>query len=141
MNDDGNRWRPWRDRPLVFGAPTIGTAERDEVIACLESGWLGTGPRVAELERRLGAYLVDDSRTSVARDEVLAGLRALRIGTGIHYQAVHLHPWYRRHHGERTGTLPGAEWVSARTFSLPLSAGMSDGDVSDVARALRVIFS
>ena len=51
MNDDGNRWRPWRDRPLVFGAPTIGAAERDEVIACLESGWLGTGPRVAELER------------------------------------------------------------------------------------------
>ena len=40
--------------------------------------------------------LVDDSRTSVARDEVLAGLRALRIGAGIHYQAVHLHPWYRR---------------------------------------------
>ena len=85
--------------------------------------------------------LVDDSRTSVARDEVLAGLRALRIGAGVHYQAVHLHPWYRRHHGERTGTLPGAEWVSARTFSLPLSAAMSDGDVADVARALRVIFS
>jgi len=51
------RWRPWRDRPLVFGAPTIGAAERDEVIACLESGWLGPGPRVAELERRFAAYL------------------------------------------------------------------------------------
>ena len=85
--------------------------------------------------------LVDDSRTSVARDDVLAGLRALRIGAGVHYRAVHLHPWYRRHHGERTGTLPGAEWVSARTFSLPLSAAMSDGDVADVARALRLIFS
>ena len=85
--------------------------------------------------------LVDDSRTSVGRDDVLAALRALRIGAGVHYRAVHLHPWYRRHHGERTGTLPGAEWVSARTFSLPLSAAMSDGDVADVARALRLILS
>ena len=69
MSDDGNRWRPWRDRPLVFGAPTIGAAERDEVIACLESGWLGTGPRVAELERRLGAYL--DAPTAVGRQLLL----------------------------------------------------------------------
>jgi dTDP-4-amino-4,6-dideoxygalactose transaminase len=55
-NDDA-RWRPWRDEPLVFGAPTIGAADREEVIACLESGWLGTGPRVAELERRFASYL------------------------------------------------------------------------------------
>jgi dTDP-4-amino-4,6-dideoxygalactose transaminase len=392
VSDDGNRWRPWRDRPLIFGAPTIGAAEREEVLACLDSGWLGTGPRVAELERRLGAYLdaptavavsscsaalhlaltvldlpagsevitssmtfcatanaivhagcvpvfadcdprtfnvdvadvrrkitartrailpvhfagrpcdvaalgslarehglalvedaahaleatddgrhcgtfgdfgcfsfyvtksvttadggllvardprlaerlrqltlhgltadawrragddafehydvvepgfkynltdfaaalglhqlagveerwqrrlalwkryeqeladlplrlpapppdgtrhalhlftclVDDSRTSVARDEVLARLRALRIGVGVHYRAVHLHPWYRRHHGERTGTLPGAECVSARTFSLPLSAGMSDSDAADVVRAMHLVFA
>jgi dTDP-4-amino-4,6-dideoxygalactose transaminase len=85
--------------------------------------------------------LVDDSRTSVTRDEVLARLRAMRIGAGVHYRAVHLHPWYRRNHGERTGTLPGAEWVSARTFSLPLTAHMTDGDVADVARALRLVFS
>ena len=85
--------------------------------------------------------LVDDSRTSVARDEVLARLRALRIGVGVHYRAVHLHPWYRRHHGERTGTLPGAEWVSARTFSLPLSAGMSDSDAADVVRAMHLVFA
>ena len=99
---------------------------------------------VEVLEQTGGTWdivFVDDSRTSVGRDDVLAALRALRIGAGVHYRAVHLHPWYRRHHGERTGTLPGAEWVSARTFSLPLSAGMSDGDVADVVRALRLIFS
>jgi dTDP-4-amino-4,6-dideoxygalactose transaminase len=85
--------------------------------------------------------LVDDARTAVARDEVLARLRALRFGAGVHYRAVHLHPWYHRHHGERTGTLPGTEWVSARTFSLPLSAGMSDDDAADVVRAVRLVFS
>ncbi|GGA25448.1 DegT/DnrJ/EryC1/StrS family aminotransferase [Dyella nitratireducens] len=35
---------------LVFGAPQIEEAEIDEVIACLRSGWLGTGPRVARFE-------------------------------------------------------------------------------------------
>ena len=85
--------------------------------------------------------LVDDARTAVARDEALARLRALRIGAGVHYRAVHLHPWYQRRYGERTGTLPGAEWVSARTFSLPLTAGMTDDDAADVVRALRLVFA
>jgi dTDP-4-amino-4,6-dideoxygalactose transaminase len=37
--------------------------------------------------------------------------------------------------------LPGAEWVSARTFSLPLSAGMTDSDAADVVRAVRLVLS
>src|SRR4051794_40739319 len=53
----GSGDQPWRDRYLVFGAPSIGAAERDELLACIDSGWLGSGPRVAELERRLAAYL------------------------------------------------------------------------------------
>jgi dTDP-4-amino-4,6-dideoxygalactose transaminase len=36
---------------LVFGAPRIEEAEIAEVEACLRSGWLGTGPRVAQFER------------------------------------------------------------------------------------------
>jgi dTDP-4-amino-4,6-dideoxygalactose transaminase len=84
--------------------------------------------------------LVDDARTTVTRDQVLARLHALRIGAGVHYRPVHLHPWYRRTHGARTGVLPNAEWIGARTFSLPLSAGMTDLDAADVVRALRQIF-
>ncbi|MDG2537160.1 DegT/DnrJ/EryC1/StrS family aminotransferase [Dyella jiangningensis] len=35
---------------LVFGAPRIEEAEIAEVEACLRSGWLGTGPKVARFE-------------------------------------------------------------------------------------------
>jgi dTDP-4-amino-4,6-dideoxygalactose transaminase len=84
--------------------------------------------------------LVDDTRTKVTRDQVLARLHALRIGAGVHYRAVHEHPYYRRTRGARTGRLPNAEWVSARTFSLPLTGGMTDDDAADVVRALRHIF-
>jgi dTDP-4-amino-4,6-dideoxygalactose transaminase len=41
---------------IIFGAPHIGREEIDDVVAVLESGWLGTGPRVAQFERDFGAY-------------------------------------------------------------------------------------
>lgn len=44
------------DTFIVFGAPVIGDEEIAEVIKCLESKWLGTGPRVAEFEKEFSAY-------------------------------------------------------------------------------------
>jgi dTDP-4-amino-4,6-dideoxygalactose transaminase len=41
---------------LVFGQPLLEPPEIDEVLACAKSAWLGTGPRVAEFERRIAAY-------------------------------------------------------------------------------------
>jgi len=41
---------------LIFGSPLIEQAEIDEVVACMESAWLGTGPRVAQFERNFAAY-------------------------------------------------------------------------------------
>lgn len=41
---------------LVFGAPQIDEAEIAEVVACLRSGWLGTGPRVAQFERDFAMF-------------------------------------------------------------------------------------
>src|SRR5579871_5042130 len=45
-----------RDRFLVFGAPAIGDAEIAEVVGSMKSGWLGTGPKVAQFEREFGIY-------------------------------------------------------------------------------------
>jgi dTDP-4-amino-4,6-dideoxygalactose transaminase len=41
---------------IIFGAPQIESAEIDEVVRCLESGWIGTGPRVAQFEKEFAAY-------------------------------------------------------------------------------------
>ncbi|MBW8369344.1 MAG: DegT/DnrJ/EryC1/StrS aminotransferase family protein [Arenimonas sp.] len=41
---------------LVFAAPDIQEAEIAEVDACMRSGWLGTGPRVARFEAQFAAY-------------------------------------------------------------------------------------
>jgi len=41
---------------LVFGSPLIEQAEIDEVVACMQSAWLGTGPRVAQFEHDFATY-------------------------------------------------------------------------------------
>jgi dTDP-4-amino-4,6-dideoxygalactose transaminase len=98
-------------------------------------------PANARHARHLFTCCVDDTRTAVTRDDVLTGLHALRIGSGVHYRPVHLHAYYRHAYGHREGDYPTAEWIGERTFSLPLSAAISDEDAADVVRALRLIFS
>lgn len=85
----------------------------------------------------LFTLLIDTDHTRVSRDEFLAAMTARNIGTGVHYRAVHLHPFYQQRFGYRAGQIPNSEWISERTVSLPLSPKLSDDDVSDVIRAVR----
>lgn len=42
---------------LKFSTPEIGQDAIDEVVECLRSGWLATGPRVAKFEKMMAEYL------------------------------------------------------------------------------------
>ncbi len=41
---------------LIFGSPLIEEPEIEEVVACLKSAWIGTGPRVQRFESDFAAY-------------------------------------------------------------------------------------
>ena len=41
---------------LIFGSPLIEDPEIEEVVACLKSAWIGTGPRVGRFESDFAAY-------------------------------------------------------------------------------------
>jgi dTDP-4-amino-4,6-dideoxygalactose transaminase len=86
--------------------------------------------------RHLYQVLVEDS-ARLGRDELLDALTKRKIGTGVHYRAVHLHPHYRDRYGLEAGALPVAADISARTLSLPLSPKVTDADRADVVAALR----
>lgn len=45
-----------RDSFLPFSRPTIGQAAIDEVVDCLQSGWITTGPKTKQLETMLAEY-------------------------------------------------------------------------------------
>ena len=82
---------------------------------------------------------MDTDEIGMPRDEVMNRLIRLKIGTGVHYTALHLHPYYRETFGFRPGDFPNAEYIGARTLSLPLSPRLTDTDVEDVIRSVREV--
>jgi dTDP-4-amino-4,6-dideoxygalactose transaminase len=87
--------------------------------------------------RHLYTLLLDIDRLRAGRDEIQQALHRQRIGTGIHYRALHMHQYYRETFGYAPDDLPNARWISDRTLSLPLSPKLTDGDVEDVIFAVR----
>ena len=87
----------------------------------------------------LYTLLLDIDNLTITRDQFLEEMTAHNIGVGVHYIAVHLHPYYQETFGYKRGVLPNTEWISDRTVSLPLSAKLTDDDVADVIEAARDI--
>jgi dTDP-4-amino-4,6-dideoxygalactose transaminase len=87
--------------------------------------------------RQLYSPLVDVESLGRDRDWVRAQLLDLRVGTGVHYLPVHHHPYYRERLGIGPGDLPNADRIAERTFTLPLSAHLTDEDVEYVISAVR----
>jgi len=71
------------------------------------------------------------------RAAFVEGLRELGIGSGLHFEAVHLHQLYREKYGWSAGRLPVTEDVCSRIVSLPLFPLMTDTDVEDVIASVK----
>jgi dTDP-4-amino-4,6-dideoxygalactose transaminase len=84
----------------------------------------------------LYTLMLDVDRLEMRRDEFLDEMTKWNIGVGVHYVALHLHPYYQETYRYKRGDFPNAEWISERTVSLPLSAKLSDEDVGDVIGAI-----
>lgn len=71
-------------RKIPFSPPDISEAEIEEVVKTLRSGWITTGPRTKELERRLAAYCHTKKMvclsSATAAEEL--NLRVLGVGPG-----------------------------------------------------------
>jgi dTDP-4-amino-4,6-dideoxygalactose transaminase len=89
--------------------------------------------------RHLYTLLLDLGRLRADRDGVMAALKAEGIGAGVHFIALHLHPYYRDRFRLRPEDFPVATEISRRTISLPLSAKLTARDVEDVIAAVRKV--
>ena len=85
----------------------------------------------------LYTLLLDIHNLKITRDEFLDEMKKGNIGVGVHYIALHLHPYYQEAFGYKRGDFPNAEWISDRTISIPLSAKLKDADVEDVIEVVR----
>jgi dTDP-4-amino-4,6-dideoxygalactose transaminase len=71
-----------RSRPLAFQPPAIGDEEIAAVAETLRSGWLTTGPRAAELERRFAEYVGARHALAVSSGTAALHLSLLALGVG-----------------------------------------------------------
>jgi dTDP-4-amino-4,6-dideoxygalactose transaminase len=70
-----------KERFLIFGSPLIEEEEIQEIVACLRSAWIGTGPRVAQFEADFAAYKGVD--TAVAVNSCTAALHLSLLASGV----------------------------------------------------------
>ncbi|HNY80821.1 MAG: DegT/DnrJ/EryC1/StrS family aminotransferase [Sedimentisphaerales bacterium] len=66
---------------LVYGSPAIEETEIQEVVACLRSGWLGTGPKVAQFEEDFKRY--KGARCAIAVNSCTAALHLSMLAAGL----------------------------------------------------------
>ena len=84
--------------------------------------------------------LINPAAAGMDRDAFMQGMKQRNIGTGLHYRAAHLYPYYREHYGFKPGDFPNAESISDRIVSLPLFPGMRDADQDRAIAAMADLF-
>ena len=71
-------------------------------------------------------------RGGIDRSAAFARLREMGLAVNVHYQPVHLHPFYREQFGTHAGQCPVAEAAYDEIISLPMYPTMSNTDVERV---------
>lgn len=102
-------------------------------------------PSAVEKKTRHAFHLftvrVDAARAGLSRDAFLSAMTARKIGVGVHYLSIPEHPYYQQRFGWSPDETPHARDIGRQTVSLPLSAKLSDEDVSDVIEAVRAVLA
>lgn len=84
--------------------------------------------------------LINESVAGMNRDEFMLRMKEKNIGTGLHYRAAHLYPYYRDVFGFKPGDFPAAEDICSRIVSLPLFSGMTDAEHDRVIDVMYSVF-
>jgi dTDP-4-amino-4,6-dideoxygalactose transaminase len=82
-----------------------------------------------------------DAKGPLSRDAFMAEMHRRQIGTGVHYRALHVHPYYRDRWNFRPEQFPTAFAIGQSTVSLPLMPKLTDEDAGRVIAAVRALLS
>ncbi len=121
----------------------------DDMLAARErvAGWYAQA--LADVEGLELPYEGSDRRSwfvyvmqvprGVDRDEVVRALGERGVQSKPYFPAIHLYAFYRERFGHRPGEFPVCEDVSARSLALPFFPALGEGEVAQVAEALRAV--
>lgn len=121
---------------------------RVELKAIYDAAFQGVAEIQLPAERTYGLHayhlypiIVRTEALTTDRDGIMNAIQAENIGVGVHFRAVHLHPYYADTWHFRRGMFPNAEYYSDRTISLPLYPKMTDADATDVVHVVQQVIA
>jgi len=91
--------------------------------------------------RHLYNVLIEPEVFGMDRNKFIELLRKEKIGTGIHFIALHFHSYYAKNYALQRGDFPNAEYISDRTVSLPLSAKLTEEDIYYIIETVKRLSS
>jgi len=114
---------------LSFQPPAIGEEEIEAVTETLRSGWLTTGPRTAELERRFAEYVEAKHALAVTSGTAALHLALVALGIGPGDEVI-----------TSAVTWPATANVIVHTGATPVFADVRDSDLNiDPEDAARLV--
>src|SRR6266480_6253540 len=120
-----------RETMLGFQPPAIGEEEIAAVAETLRSGWLTTGPRAAELERRMAEYLEAEHVLALASGTAALHLALVALGVGPDDEVI-----------TTPITWPATANVIVHTGATPVFVDVRDDDLNiDPVRAAEAVTS
>src|SRR5437588_12557179 len=108
-----------RSTCLGFQPPALGDEEVEAVAATLRSGWLTTGPRAAELERRFAEYAGARHALAVVSGTAALHLSLVALGVGSGDEVI-----------TSPITWPATANVIVHTGATPVFADVRDADLN-----------
>jgi dTDP-4-amino-4,6-dideoxygalactose transaminase len=108
-----------RETMLGFQPPAIGDEEIAAVAETLRSGWLTTGPRAAELERRMAEYLQAEHVLALASGTAALHLALVAMGVGPGDEVI-----------TTTITWPATVNVIVHSGATPVFVDVFEGDLN-----------
>lgn len=75
----------------------------------------------------------------ITRDEFIAKLNELGVGTSVHYIPLHIMPYYRQRYGIKPADFPEALRAFECCISLPIYPDLTDEELEYVVHAVRLV--